>query len=248
MNRKSFYYNFLIERKDIVDKTAIITGATSGIGKAIADKLISHKYNVVLNGRSFTEQINEDNIITNNSDLTDDETAETLLQLALSKFGKVDYLFVNAGIIESASIENINIDKMCHMMRLKVESTFRLIYTVLKYMKVKGAGHVFIMSSVLGTKTRENSGAYAAANYATEALAESLRMELSDTDIQITCIEPGLVKTNLHRDWTVHPQELLGISNALKPEDIADTVFEIMGKAEYIRIPRIMILPKGHKI
>lgn len=231
-----------------MNKVAIITGASSGIGKAISDKLISEHFNVLLNGRSFKKILETENIITNNSDLINEKTPQELFDVAIKKFGKIDYLFVNAGIIESSSIEDINIDKMCHMMRLKVESTFRLIYTMLKYMKPLNAGHIFIMSSVLGTKTRENSGAYAAANYALEALAESLRMELSDTNVQITCIEPGLVKTNLHKDWPIHPQELLGISNALKPEDIAQIIYEIMNKSEYIRIPKIMILPKGHRI
>ena len=115
-------------------------------------------------------------------------------------------------------------------------------------MKKNNKGHVFITSSVMGTKTRENSGAYAAANFALEALAESLRMELSDTDVQITCLEPGLVKTGLHRDWPVHPAELLNISNCLDPSDIADAVIDVINKKDYIRIPRIMILPKGHKI
>ena len=231
-----------------MNKTAVITGATSGIGKAISEILIKNNINVLMNGRSFTETIESNEIIQTKLDLLEDNTPQELLNIAINKFGSIEYLFVVAGIIESASIENINIEKMCTMMRLKVESSFRLIYTFLKYMKPRNAGHIFIISSVLGTKTRENSGAYAAANHALEALAESLRMELSDTNIQITCIEPGLVRTNLHKDWPIHPQELLGISNALKPEDIADTVIEIINKADYIRIPRLMILPKGHKI
>jgi NADP-dependent 3-hydroxy acid dehydrogenase YdfG len=115
-------------------------------------------------------------------------------------------------------------------------------------MKKVDAGHIIITSSVLGTKTREHSGAYAGANHALEVLAESLRLELSDTNIQITCIEPGLVKTNLHKDWPIHPQELLGIDNCLDPQDIADVVMEILSKKDHIRIPRIMILPKGHRI
>ena len=231
-----------------MNKTAVITGATSGIGKAISETLIKNNINVLMNGRSFTETIETNEIMQTKLDLLEDNTPQELLNIAINKFGSIEYLFVVAGIIESASIENINIEKMCTMIRLKVESSFRLIYTFLKYMKPRNAGHIFIISSVLGTKTRENSGAYAAANHALEALAESLRMELSDTNIQITCIEPGLVRTNLHKDWPIHPQELLGISNALKPEDIADTVIEIMNKADYIRIPRLMILPKGHKI
>ena len=231
-----------------MNKTAVITGATSGIGKAISETLIKNNINVLMNGRSFTETIETNEIMQTKLDLLEDNTPQELLNIAINKFGSIEYLFVVAGIIESASIENINIEKMCTMIRLKVESSFRLIYTFLKYMKPRNAGHIFIISSVLGTKTRENSGAYAAANHALEALAESLRMELSDTNIQITCIEPGLVRTNLHKDWPIHPQELLGISNALQPEDIADTVIEIMNKADYIRIPRLMILPKGHKI
>jgi len=231
-----------------MNKTAVITGATSGIGKAISETLIKNNINVLMNGRSFTETIESNEIMQTKLDLLEDNTPQELLNIAINKFGSIEYLFVVAGIIESASIENINIEKMCTMMRLKVESSFRLIYTFLKYMKPRNAGHIFIISSVLGTKTRENSGAYAAANHALEALAESLRMELSDTNIQITCIEPGLVRTNLHKDWPIHPQELLGISNTLKPEDIADTVIEIINKADYIRIPRLMILPKGHKI
>lgn len=147
-----------------------------------------------------------------------------------------------------ASIRDIDIDKMCRMLRLKVESSFRLIYTVLKYLLEKNSGHIIITSSILGTKTRENSGAYSACSFALEALTESLRMELSDSNIKITCIEPGLVKTGLHRDWPVHPQELLGISNTLSPQDIADSVAEIIDKPDHIRIPRYMILPKGHKI
>lgn len=94
----------------------------------------------------------------------------------------------------------------------------------------------------------ENSRAYAACNHGLEVLAESLRMELCDTDIKITCIEPGLVETNLHREWDIKPKELLNISDALAPEDIADAVLEILNKPDYIRIPRYMILPKGHKI
>ena len=73
-------------------------------------------------------------------------------------------------------------------------------------------------------------------------------MELCDTDIKITCIEPGLVETGLHRDWDIKPKELLGISNALQPMDVAEAVLDILQKPNHIRIPKYMILPKGHKI
>lgn len=231
------------------EKVAVVTGASSGIGKAICNRLMNNSYCVIVNGRTINNVFqNQDNLILNSCDLLDEKTADTLLEETLRNYGRCDVLFVNAGIIESNTIDLIDIDKMCLMLRLKVEMSFRLIYTFLKYFRKIGRGHVIITSSVMGTKTRENSGAYAACNHALEALAESLRMELSDTDIKITCIEPGLVETNLHRDWVIKPKELLNISHALSPEDIADAVIDILNKPDHIRIPRYMILPKGHKI
>ena len=230
-------------------KTAIITGATSGIGEAITQMLISKSFNLVLNGRTVHEKYeNSGQIALCDLDLLNEKTPQTLLNLALDQFPTLDYVFVNAGTIISSSIEDMDIDNMCRMLRLKVESSFRLIYTVLKHMKRENNGHLFITSSILGTKTREHAGAYAGANHALEVLAESLRMELSDTNLKLTCIEPGLVRTNLHRDWPVHPQKALGISHALQPQDIADTVWEVMNKPAHVRIPRIMVLPQGHKI
>ena len=231
------------------DKVAVITGASSGIGKAIANSLISEDYKLVVSGRTCRDVYQQSqNIVINDKDLTDEKTSKYLLEDAITNYGKCDYLFVNAGIITSGTIEEIDINKVCLMARLKVESSFRLIYTFLKEFKRQGFGHIFITSSVLGTKVRETSGAYAGCNYALEAFAEALRMELSHTDIQITCLEPGLVKTNLHRDWETHPAELLNISNTLTPADIAEVVKDIISKPNHIRIPRYMILPKGHKI
>lgn len=227
-------------------KIAVVTGASSGIGAAIAAELLENDFKVLLNAR--TCQSEHINAIVNQSDMTCDDTAEALLHQVLDEYGGCDYLFVNAGIIETGTIENIDIDRVCKMARLKVEASYRLIYTFLKYFKTVNKGHIIITSSVLGTKTRETSGAYAGCNYALEALAESLRMELSDTDIQISCIEPGLVETNLHRNWEIKPKDLLSISHALTPQDIAMVVRDIINKPEHIRIPRYMILPKGHKI
>ncbi len=231
------------------NKVAVVTGASSGIGNAICNTLLNNNYNIVANGRTINSVFKEtDHLLLNDGDMLDSSTPERLLKDALEKWNKCDVVFINAGIIESNTIEKINIDAVCKMARLKVEMSYRLIYTFLKYFKTVGKGHVIITSSVMGTKTRENSGAYAGCNYALEALAESLRMELCDTDIKITCIEPGLVETGLHRDWEIKPKELLGISTALQPMDVAEAVLDILQKPNHVRIPKYMILPKGHKI
>jgi NADP-dependent 3-hydroxy acid dehydrogenase YdfG len=230
-------------------KTAVITGASSGIGKAVANALLEYGINTVVNGRSGASVYNDcEKILVNTEDLLEKETPGHLLDAALERYGNCELLFVNAGMLESGTIEEIDIDRVCEMARLKVESSFRLIYTFARHFKKKNKGHIFITSSVLGTKVREGVGAYAGCNFALEALAEDLRMQLSDTDVKLTVLEPGLVETRLHRNWPKAPKEILGIDTPLAPEDIAESVIEILAKPDYVRIPRYMILPKGHRL
>jgi NADP-dependent 3-hydroxy acid dehydrogenase YdfG len=73
-------------------------------------------------------------------------------------------------------------------------------------------------------------------------------MELSKTDVQVSCIQPGLVRTGLHDRWEVHPSELMGIAEPLTPADIARVVLFLLEQPAHVRIPQVMILPKGHEI
>ena len=115
----------------MLDKVAVVTGASSGIGKAICNELLKNSYKVLANGRTIHNVFDEnDKLFLNNCDMLNPETSEILLNKALDLWGKCDLLCVNAGVIESNNIENIDIDKMCEMVRLKVEMTYRLIYTL----------------------------------------------------------------------------------------------------------------------
>jgi NADP-dependent 3-hydroxy acid dehydrogenase YdfG len=142
----------------------------------------------------------------------------------------------------------MDIDRMTSMLRLNIESTFRLTYVMLKKFREQGFGHIVNLSSVLGTKVRATAGAYAATKFAMEALSEALRMELTDSRIKISCIEPGLVMTELHKNWKVHPKESMNISHPLSTTDIVEVVKFIMSQPEHVNIPKLMILPKGHNI
>jgi NADP-dependent 3-hydroxy acid dehydrogenase YdfG len=104
------------------------------------------------------------------------------------------------------------------------------------------------ISSVLGTKVRPTAGVYAATKYAMEALSEALRMELTGTPIKVTCIEPGLVMTELHDRWDVHPREIMNIKEPLQVGDIVETVKFIMRQPAHVRIPKLLILPNDHNI
>jgi NADP-dependent 3-hydroxy acid dehydrogenase YdfG len=232
------------------NKICLVTGASSGIGFAIAKALHSDHYKVIAAARRKDRlsqlYLDPDDMLV--GDLILPDFQDSIEKYIFNKYKKCDFLFNCAGTIEVGTIEDINIDKMASMIRLNVESTFRLTYKMLKHFKKQGFGHIINISSVLGTKVRTTAGAYAATKFALEALSEALRMELTGTDIKVSCIEPGLVMTELHNDWKVHPKESMNIHEPLNVGNIVDTVKFIMNQPDHVRIPKLMILPKDHNI
>lgn len=232
------------------DKICLITGASSGIGYAIAKALLEDGYRLVLTARR-EERLNafqSEMVDIVPGDLTNNEFVDSLDQYVIDKFGKCDILINNAGMISVGTIEDIDIEKISKMIRLNVEASFRLTYRFMKQFKKQGFGHLINMSSVLGTKVRPTAGAYAASKFAMEALSEALRLELIGSNIKISCIEPGLVMTELHDTWEVHPKDMFDIRDPLVPEDIVETVRFVLKQPDYVRIPKLMILPKDHNI
>lgn len=231
-------------------KICLITGASSGIGLALAKALAADQHRLILTARreDRLRTLQSENVDIIPGDLTSAEFVDSLDEYVYQKYGHCDYLFNSAGVITKGSIEETDIDKMTSMLRLNIESTFRLTYRFLKRFVKQGSGHVINISSVAGTRVRPTIGAYAATKFAMEALSEALRLELSDTDIKISCIAPGLVLTELHDDWEVHPVDLLDIREPLSSEDIVETARFIMNQPDHVRIPRVLILPKGQKL
>ena len=232
------------------DKVCLVTGASSGIGNAIAQSLITDHYQVIATARR-SEKLNALGIDKEDifaGDLNSPALQDEMVAYAFKKYNRCDYLFNCAGALEVGKIEDIDIDRLTAMIRLNVEATFRLTYNVLKRFKKQGFGHVINISSVLGTKVRPTAGGYAATKFAMEALSEALRMELAGTDIKISCIEPGLVLTELHDDWEVHPKESMNIKEPLTVHDIVETTRFIMNQPDHVRIPKMLVLPKEHNI
>ncbi len=231
-------------------KTCLITGASSGIGYAIAKALKEDNYRIIITARREDKMnvLAGKNVDIIPGDLTSHNFVDSLISHVYEKYGQCNYLFNCAGSISVGTIEEMDIEKMSAMLRLNIEATFRLTYMFLKRMKEQQFGHVINISSILGTKVRPTAGAYAASKFALEALSEALRMELSGTDINVSCIEPGLVMTELHNDWKIHPRESMNIHEPLIVEDIVAAVKYIMQQPGHVRIPRLMILPKDHSI
>ena len=228
-------------------RTAVITGASSGIGEAVARSLCKAGVKLLLTARreqrlrSLADQLPATSFLA--GDLTDPDLPQRLIEQALEDHGSCDIVVSNAGMIETGSIEEIDLERISRMVRINTESAFRLAYVALRHFRRVGRGHLIHTSSLLGTKVREGAGAYSGTKFALEALSESLRLELAGTGIQVSCIEPGLVRTELHEHYEVHPAEALGMSDPLQPEDVARCIRFVLEQPPHVRIPRLMVLP-----
>jgi NADP-dependent 3-hydroxy acid dehydrogenase YdfG len=229
------------------DQVAIITGASSGIGAGLAAELRDAGMKLVLTARrddrlkQLAEELGECEVVA--ADIADEATPQLLVDRAIERFGRLDVVFNSAGVMFAGTIEDINIEDMCRMVRVNSEAATRMAYTALKHFKNTGSGHLINVSSILGTKVRPGTGVYAGTKYAIEALSEALRMEVAKTDIKVSVIEPGVVETELQDHFPVHPKEILGISHPLQPGDIARCVRFVLEQPPHVRIPVMMVLP-----
>jgi NADP-dependent 3-hydroxy acid dehydrogenase YdfG len=229
------------------DQVAIVTGASSGIGMAVARQLHDAGMSVVATARraerlkQLTSQLPQCDAFV--ADIADEATPQALLDRAVERFGRLDLVFNGAGVMFAGTIEDVDVDQLCRMVRVNCEASIRLAYTAVKYFKQVGSGHLINVSSILGTKVRPGTGVYAATKYAIEALSEALRMELAKTNVKVSVIEPGVVETELQNHFPVHPKDALGITHPLSPDDVARCVRFLIEQPSHVRIPVMMVLP-----
>jgi NADP-dependent 3-hydroxy acid dehydrogenase YdfG len=215
------------------NKVAVITGATGGIGEAFARTLSAAGYALVLNAPSseklsaLREQLTGP-CVTLAGNLRTESMPGELLDAAMREFGRCDVCFNNSGILEAGSIETLDVERVCNMVRVNVEGAFRTAYTFLQHFVAQGSGHLVNTSFALHQRVQPAVGAYAATKYAVEALSEALRMELSQTEILISCVEPGLVRTGIRGHWRETHVEAIEPGDAFEPAALARIMLSVL--------------------
>lgn len=191
----------------IKGKVVIITGASSGIGEASAKLLASKGAKIVLGARREEKLKNiADEIIANGgeatyavTDVTKPEDNEGLVNLAKEKFGKVDVMFLNAGLMPNSPLSDLKTNEWNQMVDVNIKGVLNGIAAVLPTFKSQKSGHVIATSSVAGLKAYPGGAVYGATKWAVRDLMEVLRMESAqeNSHIRTATIYPAAIKTEL---------------------------------------------------
>ncbi len=191
---------------NIADKIILITGASSGIGEATARLLAQHGAKVILGARR-TERLEKiageirasgGTAEVRTLDVTNREDVQSFVKFAHEKFGRVDVLFNNAGIMPLSRMDALELGAWDDMVNINIKGVLHGIGAVLPIMKSQGYGHIINTASIGAHLVSPTAAVYCATKYAVWAISEGLRQE--SHEIRVTAISPGVTETELGHD------------------------------------------------
>ncbi len=240
----------------VTDKIALVTGASSGIGEATARALAAAGLKVALAARrvdrleklSAALSPDGDRVMVCPLDVTSREQAEKTVQAVVDRWGQIDVLVNNAGIMPLSFIRNLHLDEWDRMVEVNIRGVLHCTGAVLPGMLKRKSGHIVNISSLAGRRVFAAGSVYCATKYFVNAFSEGLRMELSPKDnIRVTIIEPALTRSELTRTITDPAvaaafQELQKMK-ILESEDIARAIVYAVTQPPRVNINEVLIRP-----
>lgn len=245
------------------NKVAIITGASSGMGEATAKLLAANGIKVMMAARREDRlQKLQDDIIKNGgeasykvTDVTSLNDMEALAAETLQKYGQIDIMINNAGIMPLSLFKNLKVAEWDRMIDVNVKGVLYGMATVYKHMEERNEGHIINFSSIAGHLTFPSSSVYSATKHAVRVFTEGMRTELgAQQNIRTTLISPGAVETELYdtiTDDTIYPElEKLGNKDwkQLDPSDIAKTILFAIQQPTSVMINEMIVRPTSQSL
>jgi NADP-dependent 3-hydroxy acid dehydrogenase YdfG len=222
-------------------KTAIVTGASSGIGAAIAQALKDNGVRVA-GGARHADRLETD--VALELDVTDPASCERFVDEAVQELGGLDILVNNAGL----GLGRDPFDKSTEqdeetVLETNVHGVLRMTRLCLPHLRE--GGHIVNMGSIAGRQAYENAAVYVASKYAVRGFTYALREDLLGRPIHLTTVDPGLVETNFSRvrfrgDEEKAKAVYTGVE-AVRPEDVADCVIFVLTRPPHVNIDEIVV-------
>lgn len=241
-------------KNHIKGKVVAITGASSGIGEAIARELARNEVKVVLGARrgeqlkTIVEEIKEagGEAIGVAMDVKNKADLIRLVDAAIEKYGRLDVIVNNAGVSQLSRIDELDVDGWEEMIDINLKGVLYGMAAAIPVFKQQKSGHIINIISTSGIKIVPMQGVYAGTKNAVRTIAEAFRQE-SDGTIRITGISPGFVKTGLVDDMKNEEMRTVILNHmeqlAIRPEAIANAVIYAISQPADVEIGDIVIRP-----
>jgi ribitol 2-dehydrogenase len=235
-------------------KTAVVTGASSGIGRAVARALVAEGMYVVLGARSADKlkavaaELGE-RAIAVVTDVTSDNGSAALVEVALERRGSLHVVVANAGVYLSGDFVAGDLSGFVNLVDTNVNGVIRTVHAALGYMVAAGYGDVIITSSVSGHQAIHWEPVYSASKHALQALAHGLRRQLVGSGVRVGSIAPGIVLNEL---WQVTDEatvaERVAAGTGLRSDDVADAVVYMLTRPRHVNIRDLVLLPVNQEL
>ncbi len=237
---------------------ALITGATSGIGKSTAIEFAKHGYDLIITGRR-QERLEELNAFLTKQysvkvlnlcfDVRDEKQVEAAINSIPSEFKKIDVLVNNAGL--AAGLAPIQDGKLAHWEQMIDTNIKGLLYVTKHVAKIlienKNGGHIINLGSIAGKEVYANGNIYCATKHAVDALNKGMRIDLLPHGIKVSAVNPGMVETEFSivrfDGDEERARKVYENIQPLKPEDIAETIYWMASRPAHVNINDVIIMP-----
>lgn len=218
------------------NKVAVVTGASRGIGAAIAEALAAEGVNLALTSQkqsdveniaSKLEKAHGITCLTHAGDVSDEKSVQALYQKTHEKFGGLDILIANAGILGDGLLGMVSETAIRRTLEVNVTGTLNHMQAAARLMRRKKAGSIVVMSSIIGRMGNKGQALYAASKAALIGASLSAAKELGQDGIRVNAIAPGMIETDMtkHLSQEIRQQRLQNIALGKygEPQDVAGT-------------------------
>ena len=230
------------------NKTAIITGAGTGIGKGIALKFAESDFNLILASRNVDnlnkvkkdcDLLNNDSSYVIQTDITDEKSVDNLFSESKSKFGKIDVLINNAGVFDGGAIDEISVETWDKVISVNLRGAFLCLRQAMKLMKSQKYGRIVNIGSISSQVPRINSAPYTTSKFGLTGLTKAAALEGRDFNIVVSIVHPGNVITELR----ANRGEDKDIEPMMEAQDIAELVFLTVNLPSNVNLLESVMLP-----
>ena len=241
-------------------EVAVVTGASSGIGRAVATTLAADGAAVAVAARreerleDLVDEIETDGgtALAVPTDVTDTDAVHEMIATTRAELGGLDILINNAGVMLLAPVIRAEHDDLQQMLDVNLKGLMAATREALPGLLDQNSGHIVNISSVAGQTANETSGGYSATKFGVNAFSESLRKEIADSDVRVTVVSPGAVETELgdHIPDEQTKERMADLTDdliPLHPDDIANGIAYALTQPPRVSVNELVIRPTNQR-